>query len=484
MKRWLLTTTLLSTLVVPGTAQADPISMAIASTASAAITAGGISALTFTGLGLSLTGWGAAFAQFAVRAALGYALNALAPKQNVAGRGYSVNSLGSALPHAIIYGETVVGGAIFYQTTTGSSNRYLHRCIAFAGHEIDSFQTFYLDDKELTLDSNGDVTAPSEYVGHCRIKTHLGTDTQAADADLVSEVTEWTTAHQAKGVAYVYVRYDHDEAFPNGAPTLTAKVRGKKVYDPRTTTTAWSNNPALCLRDYLVSNYGLSETTTEINDDEFTAAADICDQTVSSAKRYTCNGAFTLDGTPQAIVSGILSSMGGMFWYAQGQWGCKAASYVAPTLSFDEDDLRGNFNIATKNSRRDNFNKVNGVFRGAETDWQESEFEPITSATYLAEDGGIESSIDMQLLFTDTEVMARRIADISLERNRRQVTLSAAFGLRALQVGIGDTIMINNTRAGFSSKVFEVNDWRFAMSEDMDLQVNLLLREIDSAVFA
>ena len=75
--------------------------------------------------------------------------------------------------------------------------------------------------------------------------------------------------------------------FPNGFPEITAIIKGKKVYDPRTSTTAWSDNPALCLRDYLTSgkegtnttiyNYGISEDIESVDDDLVIIAANVCD---------------------------------------------------------------------------------------------------------------------------------------------------------------------------------------------------------------
>ncbi len=481
MKRILLTTTFLTAFVMgPLPAAADPISLAVAATASAVFSAGGIAAFSFLGF----SGAGAILASIAVRAALGYALNALTPKPNNVSRGYAVNALGPILAHSVIYGETKVGGAIFYQATSGTGDRYLHRCIAVAGHEIDSYTTIYLNDEAVTLDGSGNVTAPAQYVGYVRIKQLLGTSTQAADADLVSDVTEWTTAHQAKGVAYLYARFDYNAtAFPQGVPTVTAIVKGKKVYDSRTATTAWSDNPALCLRDYLTSDYGLSETSAEINDTFFETAADICEEDVSGADRYTLNGAFLLDAAPENIVLVLLSAMGGMFWYWQGRWACRAAAYITPTLTFDEDDLRGNLQSSTRHSRRDNYNIVRGIYRGSATGYQETDYTEVTDAAYVTEDGGVETATDLPLIFTDTDVMAQRIATIALKRNREQLTVTSAFGLRALDVNVGDTIMMNNTRAGWSSKVFECVDWRFGLTSEMDLQVNMILRETNSAVF-
>ena len=482
MRRILLATTFLTAFVAgPLPAKADPISLAVAATASAVFGAGGVAAFSFLGLAAGLP---SIFASIAVRAALGYALNALTPKASTVSRGYSVNSLGATLPHSVIYGEAKVGGAIFYQALSGTGDRYLHRCIAMAGHEIDSYTTIYFNDEAVTLDGSGNVTAPAQYVGFARVKKLLGTSTQAADSDLVSEVTEWTTAHQAKGIAYLYCRFDFDAtAYPSGPPTVTALIKGKKVYDPRTAITAWSENPALCLRDYLTSDYGLNEASSEINDTLFETAANICEEAVGAADRYTCNGAFLLDASPEGIILVLLSSMGGMFWYQEGQWHCRAAAYVTPTLIFDENDLRGNMQSATRISRRDNFNIMRGVYRGPATDYQETDYTEVTKAIYVAEDNGIETATDMPLIFTDTNVMAQRIAEIALKRNREQLTVTAPFGLRAINVKIGDTIMMDNTRAGWNAKVFECVDWRFGLTSDMDLQVNMILREISINVF-
>ena len=482
MKKILFATTALTMVLIPSAAFAmPPVIAAVASVAGTLLMGG-----TLTAIG-SLTGFGLAFAHVAIQSALGYAMQSLnkTGKVGTAGRGYDVNSVGPSLPHQIIYGEAKTGGAVFYQATSGVDNLYLHRCVAFAGHEIEGFQAFYFNDDLLILDASGNVTSPTQYVGFARITFHTGTDTQAADADLVSEVTEWTTAHQAKGIAYAHVRYTYDplnEAFPDGVPTLKARIKGRKIYDPRTETTAWSDNPALIIRDYILADFGLEDVETSVNDPLITQAANICDDTVGSAKRYTCNGAFLLDAEPESVIQAITASMGGLFWYAQGKWACKAAKYTTPTIHFDEDDLRSSLSISTRNSRRENFNTVRGVYRGAETNWQETDYTEVTDLVAVADDGG-EVASEIPLLFTSTDVMAQRIANIALKRNRLQQSMSATFGLKGLQVGIGDTIRFSNDRAGFTEKIFEVNDWRFAMGDDMDLGVQLLLREMNSEVF-
>jgi len=474
----------------PEKAQADPITLSVAAvaTASSVGSIAGIATYSISAFGFTLLGAPAVFASFAVRAALGFAMNALMSKGRGVAGGYTINELGPALPHTVVYGETRVGGVIFYQTLTdkgGEVNEYYHMVIAVAGHEIDSFQAIYFDDDELTIDASGNVTAPSRWNGVARIKLHTGGDGQGADADLVSEVSEWTAAHRARGVAYIYIRFDYDAtAFANGVPNVTAKIRGKKIYDPRDGTTSWSSNSALVLRDYLTAGYGLAQTADEIDDDLVIAAANVCDETTDGGSRFTCNGAILLDSRPEDILRNLLSSMGGTFWYANGKWGMQAAEYITPVYTFTEDDLRGNLKISTRQSRRDNFNGVTGVYRGADTDYAEADYEPIVGATYVTEDNGAEAFTDLPLIFTDTEVMARRIATIFLERNRRQITVSGQFGLRALLVRVGDTIKLTNAYAGWTEKVFEVVDWKMIFTNEMDINIAMILREIDSFVFA
>ena len=497
------------------------------------------------------------------RMALGLALNALTPKPKASGanRGYQVNTGGSALDHPIIYGKMRVGGAIVYDESTGTNNKLFHRIIAVAGHEVESFDKIYINDEVVTLDSSGNVTSPAKYVKNdlkrvrqlnssgeyewvyqastnylVRFKFHNGSPTQAADTNLVAESEHWTSEHKLSGIAYMYVRLQHDaDAFPNGMPTITAEVKGKKVYNPATSTTAWSDNPALCLRDYLTSSYGLKEEDANIDDTLVNSAVTVCDTLVGSPvsniqvggehktktvgntdftlygsannnvgtvftatsvpdadsgdtgvveiARYTCNGAFTTALTPYDLLSDLLTCMGGSLWYAQGKWRMKPAYWTSTVMDLDEDDFRSSIDVSTRHSRRDNFNTVKGTFRGEESNWQVTDYPQITNSTFVNADGKQESVADVDLPFTDNSIEARRIARISLESNRQQLTINAAFGLRTLGLQVGDNVRITNTRFGWSNKEFQVLSWSFGLTDGLDLQVNMTLRETAESVY-
>lgn len=468
------------------------IATAVISAAAATFLGGPISA-TATSWFLSST-----MGSFLTRAAIGLALNALSPKPKDANtnRGYTLNNKGSVLDHQIIYGRMKVGGVVVFDETDGSSDKYLHRVIAFAGHEVEDFEEIWINDTKVTSinPSSGNIntvllpdgTSSDRYSGYIRIQEGLGTSDQVANASLVNRTPSWTNNHRLQGIAYLYVRLRYDaDVFPNGVPTITAVVKGKKVYDPRSGLTAWSDNPALCIRDYLTSKYGLNEDSANVDDTLVSAAANICDQTntLAGTTRYTCNGAFTTAQTPYDTLQNMLTSMGGLLWYAQGEWRMKPAYWTTPTLTLTEDDLRSSIAVKTRHSRRDNFNTVKGTFKGEETNWQVSDYPEVTNSAFVAVDNGQESVVDIELPFTDNSVEARRIARIALERNRQQLTVSASFGLRAFQAQVGDVINLTVDRFGWSSKSFEVISWTFGLVEDNDLQVQMTLREISESVF-
>ena len=430
---------------------------------------------------------------------LGAALRALTPKPSIGGnRGYQTTAIGTALDHQVVYGKMRVGGARIYDESTGTTNQYLHRIIAVAGHEIQSFDTLYINESYVNLadiaaDGNiptvvePDGTTSTRYNGKLRVKFHLGSPTQAADATLVSESDSlWTSSCKLSGIAYMYLRMEYSQdVYPDGIPEFTVIVKGKKVFDPRSNSTSWSDNPALCIRDYLTSSYGISEVAGNIDDTLVNSAANVCDQTNTDAgtTRYTCNGAFTTASTPYDMINAMLTSMDGSLWYSQGKWRMKPAYWTTPVLDLNEDDLRSSINVSTRHSRRSNFNTVKGTFRGAESNWQTTDYPQVTSTASLAADNNQVSVADVDLTFTDNSIEAKRIARITLERNRQQLTVTASFGLKTLRVQVGDNVRLSNTRFGWTNKEFEVVSWNFGLTDGLDLQTQLTLRETAETVY-
>lgn len=409
----------------------------------------------------------------------------------------------------IVYGYQRVSGPIVFITST-NENKFLHLVIALADHEIAGYGSFWINEDEVAIDPATKFVTNSQYIKNgnplVRIKTYLGTDAQTADSDLVSEVTEWTTDHRLRGVAYMYVRLEFDsQVFQDGIPNLAASIQGKKIFDYRNSTTDYSFNPALVLADYLRSaRHGLGADATEINAASFIAAANICDENVNLAytpsaraqtylgisqsgstwreRRYQLHGVVDTEKNPGEVIEELLSSMGGTLAYIGGQWTVKAAAYSSPAITLTVDDLRGPITTQTKVPRNESFNAIKGVFINPDANWQATDYPSIVSATFKTEDNNQTNFVDLNLPYTVSSSMSQRLAKIALFRNRQEITLSMPCKLKAFNLKPGDTVNVTIDRYGFTNKVFEVADWKLAFSEN-DVGVDLQLRELNAAVF-
>ena len=431
----------------------------------------------------------------AYTAVTSWALQALAPKPDFgtgSSAGLLVNSKDVSAPHDFVYGEIRKGGVVTFYESTGTDNKYLHQVIVLAGHELNSIGDIYINDQIASIDANGFVSVAGtgdeqvNYNSKIRIKKHDGSQT-TADSDLVSE-TSVDSNFVGNGIAYLYVRYEYDQdVFPNGLPLITAKVQGKKVYDPRSASTAYSNNAALCIRDFIASSYGLNDSS--IDDTSFQAAANECDESVTlsgggSENRYTINGVVRADRSVGDVLQSMTTACAGTLFWGAGAWKLKAGAYSSPVKTLTLDDLRGPISLDTRISMRDNFNTVSGTFIDANQDYITADYPQITSAAFKAEDGGEEVNLDLTLPYTTSAATAQRLAKLTLFRGREQMTLSADFGLEAFEIEVGDIIAFTNARYGFSAKEFEVIGWRLAANQDAgDLRINLTLRETSSAAF-
>ena len=500
----------------------------IASALSAAVSIG-FTAITF----------GQVAAAFAIGAGLSMVSRALAPKPNIGAqmRGITQTTREPAGSRKIIYGKMRVGGQVVFISNTGNDNKYLHMAIVFASHEIQAYDEIWFNDKKIWTLTGGFQGDWGTYV---TIDRKFGTATQAASSDLTSANVRWTSDHKLSGMAYIAFRLEWDaDQFPQGVPNISAVIRGKKVYDPRLQVMAYSQNPALCLRDYMLdSSYGLGESSSNIDSTALNAAADLCDEQVGVSSgavtaasinsgttyeiveigttdftaigasantvgvQFTATGAGTGTGraTPtfqnryeshgvidtgnqiKANIEQLLASMGGKLTYSGGKYFVDGAEYKTPTHTFTEADIISDVQTQTRQSRRGGYNGVKGIFVSEEKDYKVLDYPPQISSTYATEDGD-PLYLDMPLPLVTNNLQAQRLAKIALLKSRQQVVISMAVNLKGLQVKVGDTIQVTNDRLNYDQKVFEVIDYSLILGDSGALGVNLTCIETAAALY-
>ena len=105
---------------------------------------------------------------------------------------------------------------------------------------------------------------------------HPGASNEAVDPRLTQYFP--AAADNYRNTCYILWKLTFDRNYFQNLPQRTVLLKGKKLYDFRDTTTAWSDNPVLALYDYLTNDeYGIGIASTKIDATSWTAAANYCD---------------------------------------------------------------------------------------------------------------------------------------------------------------------------------------------------------------
>ncbi|MDT8853892.1 phage tail protein [Paracoccaceae bacterium Fryx2] len=445
---------------------------------------------------LAAGGIGAALIRIGGTLLLSYAAQALMPKPQTTLQNRTVTIREPVVPRDLVYGRTRKGGVIVFLNSSGSDNAVLDLVIVLATHRVNSIGAVYFEG-EVALNAAG--AAQGRWAGKVSIEKKLGDANQTAFAALKAALPDkWTENHRLRGCAAIHLRLTYDQdAYPGGIPNITVDLEGKNdIWDPRIQTSVYSENPALCLADYMANTtWGIGARIGQpdgIDEMALIEAANICDEPVALAGggtelRYACNGVITLSEVPKTIIEGLLTSFAGRCAFSGGSWRIHAGAWRAPSVALTADHVReAGLTLATRVTMSSNFNGVRGQFVSPENDWQPDDFPAYASAAYLAEDGGEQKWRDISLPFTISAAMAQRLAKIELERARRQMTVRLSGKLSAWAATVGDVVALSYDRWGFAAKPFEVQGVSLDLAASGDaalLLPELVLRETSPLVY-
>jgi hypothetical protein len=359
----------------------------------------------------------------------------------------------------------------------------------------------------------GDQTLGTTFTGMTS-----GTPSDGDPTHLITNSSNpWTANCSLVGKTAVFLRLHYNDAiFSNGLPQISFHVSGKNnIYDPRTSTSGYTENAALCIADYLSNaKWGFRAAySTEIPTAPLIAAVNICDENVPVAaggteKRYTCNGGFPLTMKRGEVLQNLLTSCGGRLTYTGGQFFIWPAAWTgisamigpsSPPVPTDRtiySILTGPFRWKPKQSSSNLFNGVKGTYISPVNNWQSSDFpryaqdaehgynDGTSGNDYdanLDEDGGDRRWLDIQLPFTISCPMAQRLAKIELMRRRQQGTGTFLLNMSGYQFSPMDNITISLPYFGWAGKFLEIQATRFKIDKqsDGDAEITLLGTEID-----
>lgn len=340
-----------------------------------------------------------------------------------------------------------------------------------------------------------------------RIIKHNGSSPGLADSTLISECSLWTSEHRLREIAYLYVRLEFNPSKNvTSIPNISAVVRGKKIYNPTTSTTVWSDNWALVIRDYLTASYGLNCSSTEIDSDSLSASVLVSDEELTipegEIKKYTINGVVSLDEKPIDVIQQMVKSGAGSLIYSQGTYkivaGGVLGSLIFPAgelgvVVFSEDsdseimysedqsvqrhisetDFSGSLKIRAKVPRNELINGIRCTYTSPVT-WAEAEITPISVAEYVVQDNNEDIKGDLSLPYTTNVYAAKNLAAIHLKIARRNIVVNAICNLRLIDVTVNDLIGVSIPHLIWDDKLFRVQQWKLDAENE---GISLILQE-------
>lgn len=371
----------------------------------------------------------------------------------------------AASPKTVVYGRTMSAGTLFFseeQPGSQTDGEWLHMAITLAGHPISGTGAIYLSDD--------DIGTFGDSVTH---EVHI--DRQTADPFMLANCPSWKADMIGKGISWLRISMKFNaEKFPAGIPNIKVEKLGRKVYDPRTGQTVYSNNAALCILDYY-RNY-LKVPDTDINWDQFQEAANISDEIVAngdgtSERRYMLNGEFDLSENKASILEAMLVCCAGEPTYTAGKHGILVGAYYGPaTETITEDQIAGDIEIMSEVAQTDRVNTVKGTFVDPLQGYSEVDFPSVSVAEWITEDG-VEISQDMPLRFVTSEFQAQRLADIRLKRTRISRTMNIPLNLSGYRYRPGMYVKVSLPSLGITGVEMRVTDWKFGISNGVQLTV-------------
>lgn len=344
---------------------------------------------------------------------------------------------------------------------------------------------------KITISYQSDVV-----VYYARVWWELGSDDAVVDARTRALFPNlWTANHRARGVAKLMAEFTYNEtAFPSGIPVISARIRGAKVYDPRTGTTAWSQNPALLARHVYQHPYFGKATVSVAEDERFIAAANACDtlHNYGSGNVPLYRAAVVVPfGTPaRSAIDDLCQAMAGMSAFAAGELYIRAGVYTSPVMSLTDADLavvqregererQDPISIAVHRERADKFNVVNARIWDSEQQYKLVALQPYKAAALIARDGQ-ELAQEMHMPGVFYAPQAKHVAGVALRDARDALTFEAPFKLTAWPLELFDTVEVTLAHYGWTDKQFMVLKRVWDRERAV---VRLLLKETAAEIF-
>lgn len=389
------------------------------------------------------------------------------------------NRVGSLERLPVVYGITRIG-AVFADVRVDNASPERKRLVVVPvfchgsrdGSGVTAIQEVWFDDRRAvngsTVQSPFNTLPAGQIFKHLEFEHHLGSTTQVVDSRLTALFpVEWPATSRGRGVCYSRMElWFNPDIYTSGLPTIQAKIAGNKVFDPRDATWKHSTNPALCIRDYMLSPiYGLGIEESALEEQSFIDMANYCDELVLSPsgpaqKRFEMNGWVDTSRSVEQNLVELCTSCRGQIINEGDKWRLVIRRQRAVSgFKINEDNtVEGSWQFILPGSDgAPNVGRASYIDPSRDYDVDNVQWpEPGQVNVFLADDNAFEQRLEIDLPFTDNRVRAQQIVMTLVKESREAIGVICTLRESALQVRVGDLVEVTYPTPGWVDKVFDV----------------------------
>ncbi len=303
------------------------------------------------------------------------------------------------------------------------------------------------------------------------------------NAFLKANCPDWKDSQIGRGLSFVRLSLRYSaEKFPSGIPDARFIVRGRNdIYDPRSGTSAYSQNTALHILWYLRNRCGIPDD--EIVFETFASAANVCDEAVTNAdgsvsQRYRSGCVIGADEQRTAVMQKLEAACAGRLIRVGGRWMLQVGAYYGPyDFEINEDMVVGTISGGTEPTNDAAINTVRGTFIDTTQAWAETDYPEVVVTEWVTEDGG-EAAETLSFSYVTDPYQAQRLANIELRRRRAGGTISIPMNFAGYNCRPGRAVRVNLPSLNILGE-FIVTNW--SMGADDGCRVSLA--QYEQAIF-
>jgi len=450
-------------------------------------------ALTYAGLTAAQIAALGTVASFAGQLALSAATTALmSPSVGRGGSPVSFKADPSA-PISGVMGRFGVGGRQLHANVWGKDNLFLSFAVDLSLGPIQSVEGFTANGEAVTFpNAQGLAAATEPYINKMWQTYRLGLPTDAylspptgVSDGHVNLMTEWTPAHTLPGFAQAFWTMKNNskrEGYQGGVPAPLWTLLGMKVWDPRLdstypggsgsqrradwTTWTYSTNPYLHALAWVRGHRKLvSDGTIDLTkrlagvgapDAAIDIAAFVEGANVADANSWEISGEWSTADDKWQTLAAMLQAGGGVPISQGAQISCMVETPRTSLMTVTGADIVGSVSLNVMASRRDRPNTVIPRVRLEAHKFEEVALGPVTSSTYVTEDGGESRVVETAYRFVGLAKQGAELAGYGLANTRE--TLKASIPCKPYLLGLraGDALTVTEPELGLSAQKFIV----------------------------